>query len=217
MGTQTSIYWLVGTLLRPVTTLYDWNVAACLVALSLVESPIFLLWFPPLHNGMRMVKRQRTTKTTKHSTNSSNKNKKEDSSPAPPQDETKKDTATTKDKDNDDDTKEEEASQSSSSYSVSSWHWTMPWLIAVIAFCALWVPISLFVLLHSLWLETGNGEANFVFFQCLALNVLATLLVVLYVHGIVQWDKLRHLWMRQRQQEQKETSTTRSTRNQKTP
>lgn len=47
---------------------------------------------------------------------------------------------------------------------------------ALIPTFAMTVPISLYIVTLWLWLETGSGEANFTFFQCLAYSgFLATL------------------------------------------
>lgn len=42
---------------------------------------------------------------------------------------------------------------------------------ALVSLLALPIPITLFVVTLWLWLEPGTGEANFCFFQCLAVNI----------------------------------------------
>jgi hypothetical protein len=45
--------------------------------------------------------------------------------------------------------------------------WNSP-VGAVISFLGVGIPVSLYLVLHPLWLVSGRGEANFLFFQCLA-------------------------------------------------
>jgi phosphatidylinositol glycan class U len=40
-----------------------------------------------------------------------------------------------------------------------------------------------------MWLEVGNGEANFLFFQCLAYNIFVVILLLQFVHASVVRDK----------------------------
>ena len=161
------MYWLVGSILRPASTLYEWNVGICLLAVSLPESPSFFLWLPPPHNTMKRKKRKKKKITTTNSKNSS---------------------IDSKNPDNNDDDKGNPN---------TPWSWTWPWLVLLVSICAMMIPIPMFVLLHTLWLETGNGEANFVFFQCLALNILVLICFVLFVLATVQWDKLRQFWYKE--------------------
>ncbi|KAL7571351.1 hypothetical protein ACA910_007665 [Epithemia clementina (nom. ined.)] len=167
------IYWLVATLLRPVSTLFDWNVGLCLVALSMAESPIFLLWIPPANNRMKVV----VVGASNYGKRLGRGNKQQPQS-------------------------------QQQHLQFKSWSWTWPWLIGLVAACAAMVPVVLFPLLYSLWLETGNGEANFVFFQCLAFNILATLLVLLFVQGTVQWDKLGQLHGKYRKKQNSSAAVT---------
>ena len=45
-------------------------------------------------------------------------------------------------------------------------------ITSVICLLALPVPIVLYVVDHGLWLESGSGNANYMFFQILAYNLL---------------------------------------------
>lgn len=64
---------------------------------------------------------------------------------------------------------------------------------SLIATCALPVPILLFIVTMNLWLVTGNGEANFVYFQCLAYNVFLVQLVVEFTGASLRRDKALRL------------------------
>ena len=61
--------------------------------------------------------------------------------------------------------------------------------LSLIVMCALGVPVTLFVLLYGMWMQVGNGEANFLFFQCLAYNIFLLILVLQFVHSSVARDK----------------------------
>lgn len=54
---------------------------------------------------------------------------------------------------------------------------------------ALGISLSLYVPLYGMWLDTGVGEPNFLFFQCLALNMLVGLILVDFVSATLQRDK----------------------------
>lgn len=61
---------------------------------------------------------------------------------------------------------------------------------SVILAAAIPVPVILYLVTAWLWLETGSGEPNFVFFQCLAYNVMVGLLLIEYVSASLQRDKV---------------------------
>jgi len=65
--------------------------------------------------------------------------------------------------------------------------------VAVVIICALPVPYLLFVVTYQLWLETGRGEVNFVYFQCLAYNAFESLLVIEFVGASLRRDKALRL------------------------
>lgn len=60
---------------------------------------------------------------------------------------------------------------------------------ALICLCALHVPIILYVTFYSMWLETGNGNANFLFFQCLAYNLFLGFITIDFISATVKRDK----------------------------
>jgi len=64
---------------------------------------------------------------------------------------------------------------------------------SVVALAALPVNVSLFVVDHWLWLETGSGNANYIYFQCLALNVFLFCILKDFVDATLQRDKALRL------------------------
>ena len=64
---------------------------------------------------------------------------------------------------------------------------------AFIALCCLWVPLFLNVVDHWMWLEANNGNANYMFFQCLAYNVFLGIVLAQFVSASVQHDKALRL------------------------
>jgi len=51
------------------------------------------------------------------------------------------------------------------------------------------IPVSLYSVTHWLWLGPGNGEANYVFFQCFAYNVLLAILTVQTCSAVARRDE----------------------------
>lgn len=49
---------------------------------------------------------------------------------------------------------------------------------SLVSLVALPVPITLYVTDYWLWLETGSGNANYMFFQCLAYNVFFSVILI---------------------------------------
>jgi len=70
-------------------------------------------------------------------------------------------------------------------------------LICIVALAALVIPALLFVVLHWMWLQVGNGEANFLFFQALAYNILVLVLLWQFVAATVARDKANCLTEKQ--------------------
>eukprot|EP00979_Chaetoceros_neogracilis_P007005 scaffold1458_cov219-Chaetoceros_neogracile.AAC.3 len=62
-------------------------------------------------------------------------------------------------------------------------------------FCllALPVPVVLYVVDHGLWLESGSGNANFMFFQCLAYNLFLGVIVLDFMSSTLRRDKALQL------------------------
>jgi len=53
--------------------------------------------------------------------------------------------------------------------------------ISLIATCSISVPLLLYILDYGLWLETGSGNANYIFFQCLAYNAFVVMMFLDFV------------------------------------
>jgi hypothetical protein len=51
------------------------------------------------------------------------------------------------------------------------------------------VPVLLNVVDHGMWLEANNGNANYMFFQCLAYNVFWGIVLGQFVSASMQRDK----------------------------
>jgi phosphatidylinositol glycan class U len=62
-------------------------------------------------------------------------------------------------------------------------------VLSLFCLCGLGVPVALYPGLHDMWLVSGNGEANFVFFQCLAYQILLANLLLQFVTASLQRDK----------------------------
>ena len=62
-----------------------------------------------------------------------------------------------------------------------------------VSFFALVVPLLLFVMDYWLWLETGSGNANYMFFQCLAFNVFFGIITADFISATVKRDKTLRL------------------------
>jgi len=65
--------------------------------------------------------------------------------------------------------------------------------ISLVSFFALPVPALLFVTFHRMWLVTGNGNANYLFFQCLAHGMFTVILTLDFVSATVKRDKVRRM------------------------
>ena len=61
--------------------------------------------------------------------------------------------------------------------------------IAFFALCSLCVPLILNVIDFWMWLETNTGNANYLFFQCLAYNVFLSIIVGQFCTASLQRDK----------------------------
>ena len=60
---------------------------------------------------------------------------------------------------------------------------------SLIAICSIAVPVILYVLDYSLWLETGSGNANYIYFQCLAYNAFVAIMFLDFLGASLQRDK----------------------------
>ena len=61
---------------------------------------------------------------------------------------------------------------------------------SLIALFALPVPVSLFVTFHQMWLVTGNGNPNYLFFQCFAYGLFVAVILLDVVSATVKRDKV---------------------------
>jgi len=64
---------------------------------------------------------------------------------------------------------------------------------SIIAFFALPVPVLLFVTFHRMWLVTGNGNPNYIFFQCFAYGMFVIIISMDFVSASVKRDKIRRM------------------------
>jgi phosphatidylinositol glycan class U len=64
---------------------------------------------------------------------------------------------------------------------------------SVICLLGLPVPVILYVLDHGLWLEIGSGNANYMFFQCLAYNLFLGFFTLDFISSTLQRDKALQL------------------------
>lgn len=64
---------------------------------------------------------------------------------------------------------------------------------SIIAFFALPVPILLFITFHRMWLVTGNGNPNYIFFQCFAYGMFVIIISMDFVSASVKRDKIRRM------------------------
>lgn len=62
-------------------------------------------------------------------------------------------------------------------------------VVTLVSLCALGVPVALYVVLHPLWLQSGAGEANFLYFQCLAYQIFAANITLQFTSASLQRDK----------------------------
>lgn len=67
---------------------------------------------------------------------------------------------------------------------------------SLVALCALAVPVSLYILDCWLWLETGSGNANYIFFQAMAYQVFVVLLFLDFAGSSLRRDKALRLTQR---------------------
>lgn len=65
----------------------------------------------------------------------------------------------------------------------------MRFLPCLVSFCAWPVPVLLYSAGYWMWLEPSNGEANYIFFQCLAYNIFIAILLVEFTGASLSRDK----------------------------
>ena len=59
----------------------------------------------------------------------------------------------------------------------------------IIAICAIPIPVILYSVAYWMWLEPMNGEANFLYFQCLAYNIFVAILFLGFCSAALRRDK----------------------------
>jgi len=64
---------------------------------------------------------------------------------------------------------------------------------SLVSLFAIVVPATLVVMFYWLWLETGTGNANYMFFQCLAYNVFLSIITLDFISATVKRDKALRL------------------------
>lgn len=67
---------------------------------------------------------------------------------------------------------------------------------SLIALFALPVPVSLFATFHQMWLVTGNGNPNYLFFQCFAYGLFVAVILLDVVSATVKRDKVLRMAMK---------------------
>jgi phosphatidylinositol glycan class U len=60
---------------------------------------------------------------------------------------------------------------------------------SIVSLCALPIPTILYAVGYWMWLEPGNGEANYIFFQCLAYCVFVAILFLNFCSASIRRDK----------------------------
>jgi len=77
---------------------------------------------------------------------------------------------------------------------------------SVIALCCIPVPLFLNIVDHWMWLDANNGNANYIFFQCLAHNVFLGIILGQFTSASMKRDKaLRLTYRKEVSEETKET------------
>lgn len=64
---------------------------------------------------------------------------------------------------------------------------------SLVSIFAIVVPATLVIMFYWLWLETGTGNANYMFFQCLAYNVFLSIITLDCISATVKRDKALRL------------------------
>lgn len=63
----------------------------------------------------------------------------------------------------------------------------------IIVALAIPVPVLLFVVDYWLWLESGAGNPNYLFFQCLVYNIFVATIILQFVSSTMKRDKALRL------------------------
>jgi phosphatidylinositol glycan class U len=71
--------------------------------------------------------------------------------------------------------------------------------ISFFSLCSLGVPVLLNVVDHWMWLEPNTGNANYLFFQCLAYNVFLGIILGQFCSASLQRDKALRISAKERE------------------
>ena len=66
-------------------------------------------------------------------------------------------------------------------------------VVVMVAVVGAGVPVTLYIVLHPMWLVSNAGEANFIFFQCLAFQIFVANVGLQFVTASLQRDKALRL------------------------
>jgi GPI-anchor transamidase subunit U len=66
-------------------------------------------------------------------------------------------------------------------------------VVPLVALCAVPVVVLLYLTAHVMWLENGVGEANFLYFQCLAYNIFTAILTIGFCGACIRREKALRL------------------------
>ncbi len=70
-----------------------------------------------------------------------------------------------------------------------------------VSLCCLLVPVILNVIDHWMWLDANNGNANYMFFQCLAYNVFLAIILGQFTSASMQRDKALRITLKEEVEE----------------
>lgn len=84
----------------------------------------------------------------------------------------------------------------------------MQQIVTMVGIVGVGVPVSLYMVLHPLWLVSNAGEANFLFFQCLAYQILVANVLLQFVTASLQRDKALRMTAKEIESDTKTTSPT---------
>lgn len=62
-----------------------------------------------------------------------------------------------------------------------------------VAVCAIPIPVSLYMVGYWMWMEPNTGEANYLYFQCLAYGVFCAILFLNFCSASIRRDKALRL------------------------
>ena len=75
-------------------------------------------------------------------------------------------------------------------------------LASFISICCMFVPVILNVVDNWMWLSVNNGNANYMFFQCLAYNVFMAVILAQFTSASMQRDKAIRILQKEKTKQQ---------------